>query len=339
MNAPSKLTLFDERVAVPRDEAEAVVEAILSGVGCPSDTARQVAEHLVESDLSGVESHGVMRVLQYVEQFRGGYMDAQGRPSVVTHDRYDEVDGGGGIGIPAMHLAVAHSIRAVEKHGIFALPIRNLGHTGRLGAFAETAADAACLMIIIGGGGRRQWRQVAPHGGRQALLPTNPWSIGIPGGERGAVVLDFATGMVAGGWIYAARAAGGLLPDGVLVDKDGCLSRQPAAYFDGGAILPKGGALGYGLSVMAELIGEAMLGPVTVEANWLMITMQPGRYRQADAYREVAEEILAEIRNSPPADGFSQVEIPGEMERKQRTDANEKIALPTKTWKAILELM
>ena len=335
---PSKLTLFEERVRVPRREAEDLIEAILVGIGCPRDVAQIVARHLVEADLSGVESHGVMRVLQYVEQYQSGYMSIEGRPVIIEHDGFTEVDGGAGIGIPAMRLAVTHSLSAVNKRGIFALPIRNLGHTGRLGAFTETAADAGCLMIIIGGGGRRQWRQVAPYGGHRAMLPTNPWSLGIPGGDRGPVVLDFATGMIAGGWIYAAQSAGGLLPDGVLLDKEGRLSRDPRAYFDGGAILPKGGPMGYGLAVMAEMISEAMLGPVTTEANWLMITMETARYREPGTFQAVAEEVLSELRNSPPADGFSRVEIPGEKEREHRNNAGDYIALPVKTWGQILAL-
>ena len=335
---PSKLTLFDERVQVPCREAEDTLGAILLRNGCPQEVAQMVAEHLVEADMSGVESHGVMRILQYIEQYQSGYMDVRGRPAIIERDGFTEVDGGGGIGIPAMHLAVAHSLSAVEKQGIFALPIRNLGHTGRLGAYTEAAADAGCLMLLVGGGGRHQWRQVAPHGGHQAMLPTNPWSMGIPGGERGPVVLDFATGMIAGGWLYAARAAGGLVPDGTLLDKEGRPSRDPTAYFDGGAILPKGGPLGYGLAVMAEMIGEAMLGPVTIEANWLMITVETTRYREQAMFRAVAEEVLSELRNSPPADGFSRVQIPGEKEREQHSSGGNCIAVPARTWRQILAL-
>ncbi len=334
---PSKLTLFDDRVQVPCAEAEDTLAAIFARAGCSREVARMVARHLVDASRSGVESHGVVRALQYIEQFRSGYMRADGRPSIVEHARFTEVDGGGGIGIPAMRLALEHSLGAVRARGVFALPIRNLGHTGRLGAFTEAAADAGCLMILIGGGGRRKWRQVAPYGGRRAMLPTNPWSIGIPGGERGPVVLDCATGMIAGGWVYAARSAGGLLPDGVMLDSGGQISRDPQAYFNGGAILPKGGPLGYGLAVVAELIGEALLGPVAVEANWLMITVDATRYREHAHFRAAAEEALSELRNSPPADGFSRVEIPGEKEREQHNGVN-RIAVPARTWRQILAL-
>ena len=334
----SKLTLFESRVQVSCRQAEDLLTSILLDCDCPHEVAHMVAQHLVDADKSGVESHGVMRILQYVEQYQNGYMDAAGLATIVEHEQFTEVDGGRGIGIPAMHLAVKHSLAVVKKQGVCALPIRNLGHTGRLGEFTEIAANAGCLMIIIGGGGRHTWRQVAPYGGRHARLPTNPWCIGIPGGARGPVVLDAATGMLAGGWIYAARAAGGLLPDAAILDRDGNPSRDPQAYFDGGAILPKGGSLGYGLAVLAELIGEAMLGPVTTEANWLMISLDTTRYQQPSMLQTVAEEVLSELRNTPPTDGFTRVEIPGEKERDHHHAAGDFIAIPQKTWQQILAL-
>ncbi|MGI9310360.1 MAG: Ldh family oxidoreductase [bacterium] len=336
-----KLTLPEARVRVGCARAAGRLGAILRRVGCARDVADAVAAHLVEASRMGVESHGVVRVIQYVEQFRRGAehadgMRAEARPAIVERDGLTEVDGDGGIGIVAMQLALEHSLRRVERDGIVAVAVRNAGHTGRLGAFTEAAADASCMMILIGGGNRAQWRQVAPHGGRAAMLPTNPWSIAIPGGARGPVVLDFATGAIAGGWIYAARSAGALLPDGALIDRHGRPSRDPQAYFDGGAILPKGGALGYGLGLIAELIGEAMLGPVAGEANSLMITMDALRYNEQHRFRAVAETLLAELRATPTADGFARVEIPGERERERATD--DRIAVPARTWAQILAL-
>ena len=252
-----------------------------------------------------------MRVLQYVKQFQSGYMRIDGSAKIIEHDTFTEIDGGGGIGIPTMLKAVEHSASMVSEKGIYALPIRNVGHTGRLGAFTELAAEAGCLMIVVGGGGRQKWRQVAPYGGRKAVLPTNPWSIAIPGGDRGPVVLDFATAMIAGGWLYAAQSADALLPSGSIIDAQGKPSRNPEDYFNGGAILPKGGPMGYGLAVMAEMIGEAMLGPVAVEANTLMITMDTHRYREPHIFQAAAEEILADLRASPAMEKNAVVEIPG----------------------------
>jgi len=335
----SKLSLDSDRIVIPAANVQRVIETILQHAGCSSSVAQEVADHLIDTELCGVESHGVMRVMQYADQFAKGVMNPSVEAVIVKNDRSgDEVDGRGGIGIPAMRLAVDHCVSLAKERGIAALPVRHVGHTGRLGAYAERAAHEGCLVIIIGGGGRQNWRQVTPYGGRKALLPTNPFCFGIPGGQRGPVIVDFATSIIAGGWLYAARAAGAKVPFGSIMNRDGALSDDPADYFNGGAILPKGGAMGYGLAVMAELICEAMLGPVTTEVNWFVMAVDATRYREPHVMTSVAEEILAEIRACPPAEGVKRVEVPGERERRHRDDNRERIiALPELTWTAMCE--
>jgi LDH2 family malate/lactate/ureidoglycolate dehydrogenase len=335
----SKLNLRDGRVAVAAAEAVAVVAEIFLRVGCSEGVARQVAEHLADASLCGVESHGLMRALQYVEQFQSGYMNPAAEACIVTTARgATEVDGGGGIGIPAMGLAYEHGMELARQSGVSALAVRNVGHTGRHGAYADEAAERGFLTICTGGGNRRTWRQVAPHGGARALLPTNPWCVGIAGGARGPVVMDFATSKIAGGWIYAARSAGALLPEGCLIDAEGKPTRDPEDYFAGGAILPAGGHKGYALAVIGEMIGEALLGPSTTETNWLLIVVDAARFREAPAMQSAAETVLAELRGCPPAPGFDRVEVPGERERECRERANGIIHVPQATWQQVLAL-
>jgi len=339
-NVRSKLELSDERVLVPVDEMIALVSNIFLNVGCSKQAARQIAEHLTDSNLCGMESHGLMRTLQYVDQFESGTMSAAKEPQLIVNSRGAKIiDGNGGHGIPAMHLALETACEDAKGNGMSVLAVRHVGHTGRLGAFAEAAANRGNLCIIFGGGGRETWRQVAPYGGKRAMLPTNPYCIGIPGGNRGPVVLDFATSKIAGGWIYAARSAGATLPDNVLMDSDGNVTRDPEDYFRGGAIMPSGGQKGYALALVAEIMAEAMLGPTETEGNWLMITLDTTLYREPNKMQQIAEEILDELRNCPPAPGFERVEIPGEREREHRekTEATG-IAMPQQTWQQMLEL-
>lgn len=337
MSGAGKLVGEGERLRVSLAEADAVVCRILRVAGCDEAVAKEVAAHLVDASASGVESHGIMRVLQYAEQFRGGYMQPRAGIVLSTTTRgATEVDGGGGIGIPAMRRGVEHAVAMAKSNGIAAVAVRNVGHTGRLGAYAEAAAEAGCLVLIVGGGGRENWRQVAPHGGRKAILPTNPYCIGAPGGARGPVVADFATSMLAGGWLYAARSAGARLPEGALIDPEGQPTTDPEDYFRGGAILPRGGPMGYGLAVLAEMIGEAMLGPVTTEVNWLIIALDAARHRDEAVRSRVAEEILAELRGCPPAAGVTAVEVPGEREQARRVVARtDGLWVPARTWAQI----
>lgn len=339
MEYRSKLDLKGDREPVPASEATALLVSIFSRLGCHDDTAQRVADHLVDTSLCGMESHGVMRTLQYAEQMRTGYMKADAQAHVTDNGRGGlVVDGGGGIGIPAMLKAYETGMETALATGISALAIRHVGHTGRHGAFADTAAERGFLTICVGGGNRQTWRQVAPYGGAKAMLPTNPWCIGIPGGPRGPVVLDFATSKIAGGWIYAARSAGALLPEGCVIDRNGNPTRDPEDYFAGGAILPSGEHKGYGLALIGELIGEAMLGPSTTECNWLLITLDTSRFRDGNAMTSAAEEVLAELRDCPPAPGYDRVEIPGERERAYRAASGNVLHIPTSTWTDIQTL-
>ncbi len=336
---PSKLDV-DARHVVATDDMTALAARIFEACGCDADIAAMVAEHLVETNLRGIESHGVMRLMQYAEQLSSGYMTPSGRPELRQNERGAwVVSANGGFGIPALHLAMEKGIDVAKTSGISVVAVQDCGHTGRLGAYAEQGADAGCLTIIIGGGGHKEWPQVAPYGGAKGRLPTNPYALGIPGGERGPVVVDFATGKIAGGWIYAARSAGVQLPPESLIDPDGNPTRDPEEYYKGGAILPMAGPKGYGLALFAELMGEAMLGPVTTEMNWLIISMDITLYNDAARYQAIAEDVLAEIRTCPPADGFETVEVPGERERNLAQKNRPKgIAIPVETWKQIITL-
>jgi len=336
----SKLELREDRVLLDVGEIIDRVTRIFENIGCSKQIAHEVAEHLADSNLCGVESHGLMRTLQYVEQFECGYMRPDVEAEIKTGERGATlVDGNGGIGIPAMRLAIDEGCRLAGEHGVSSLAIVNVGHTGRLGAFTEEAARRGFLSICFGGGGREKWRQVAPYGGRQGMLPTNPYSIAVPGGERGPMMFDFATSKIAGGWIYAARSAGAQLPENVLMDSDGNVTRDPEDYFRGGAIMPSGGHKGYALALAAELVAEAMLGPTRTEGSWLLLTVDSSRYREPSAMQAIAEEIIEELRNCPPAPGFARVEIPGEREREYRESTRgEGIALPRKTWQQIRQL-
>jgi len=338
-NVNSKLFLKGKRIDVEIRTSIRVLNEIFLSLGCSKEISQEVSEHLTDSNLCGMESHGVMRVLQYAEQFQSGYMNAKAKPKVlIDSNGIKRISGNGGIGIPIMTIAYNAGINDAKKYGVSALSIRNVGHTGRHGAFADDAANKGILTICIGGGNRHTWRQVAPYGGLKALLPTNPWCIGIPGGDLGPVVLDFATSKIAGGWIYAAKSANALLPEDCIIDKNGNPSQNPDDYFDGGAILPSGAQKGYGLALIGELIGEALLGPSTTEANWLLVSIDTSKFRNKSKMRASAEEVLDEIRKCTPTEGFKRVEIPGERERQSRNNANGIISMPESTWMQILEL-
>jgi uncharacterized oxidoreductase len=335
----TKLELPSGRVAVPEFEASRIVVDIFNRLGCQNVISQAISDHLIDANLCGMESHGVMRVMQYAERIRNGTMRINVQPETRTTEHgMTIVDGGMGSGIPTMTFAYKTAMELASDCGLSAVSILNTGHTGRHGAFADEAASKGFLTICTGGGNHRVHGQVAPHGGSRGMLPTNPWCIGIPGGDRGPVVMDFATGVIGGGWAYAAQSAGALLPEGCIIDKDGNPTRNPEDYFEGGAILPMGAHKGYALSLVAELIGEAMLGPSSPECNWFLLAINTRKYRAPEALQAAAEDVLADIRACPPASGFDRVEIPGEREREQRKRSNGILAIPEETWRQVLAL-
>jgi uncharacterized oxidoreductase len=335
----TKLELRSRRVAVPEFEVSRIVVDIFNRLGCQNVISQAISDHLIDANLCGMESHGVMRVMQYAERIRNGTMRINVQPETRTTEHgMTIVDGGMGSGIPTMTFAYKTAMELASDCGLSAVSILNTGHTGRHGAFADEAASKGFLTICTGGGNHRVHGQVAPHGGSRGMLPTNPWCIGIPGGDRGPVVMDFATGVIGGGWAYAAQSAGALLPEGCIIDKDGNPTRNPEDYFEGGAILPMGAHKGYALSLVAELIGEAMLGPSSPECNWFLLAINTRKYRAPEALQAAAEDVLADIRACPPASGFDRVEIPGEREREQRKRSNGILAIPEETWRQVLAL-
>jgi uncharacterized oxidoreductase len=322
---------------LPVDGLTRFAEAFLTALGCNGPVAAEVAGHLVDADLKGVYSHGTMRLAQYLDWARVGMFDPAGEPQLSdVAARAPMVDGANGFGMPAMRVAVDEGVRRAHANGVAAVGVVNVGHTGRLGAFAEQAAEAGCLAILFGGGRRRDWRQVAPYGGAKGMLPSNPYAFGIPGGEQGPVVLDFATAAGAGGKIYAARYAGRPLPDGLCIDAAGNPTTNPDDFYNGGALLPMAGPKGYGMALVAELVGEAMLGPAMHGLNWICVFIVLASYQTLGTYRVAAEECLAELRACPPAPGFDAVEIPGERERRlERERRTLGVPMPAATLEAM----
>lgn len=329
--------MLDSDPRIPAGPLTDFGQRFLAAMGCTDAIAREVAEHLVESDLRGVYSHGIFRIDQYADQARDGIY-VPGAEPVLTEAEGGAplVDGGNGFGIPALRLATDVAIERAKRDGTSAVGVANVAHTGRIGAFAETAANAGCLAIILGGGSRAEWRQVAPFGGTKAVLPTNPYAFGVPGGDHGPVVLDFATAAGAGGKIYAAKLAGRQLPEGMCINAAGEPTTDPNDYFNGGALLPMAGPKGYGMALVAELLGEAILGEAKNGMNWICVCIDLSRFRDKTAYHQAAESCLAELRACPPAPGFDRVEVPGERENRMRAERlRDGVPIPAESLQAL----
>ena len=319
-------------------QARKLGTAILTKAGVNEAVAETVADHLTESDLRGVGSHGLVRLVRYVEQIEAGHINLQGEVTVIEDlPALVRIDGGGGFGIAALGEATHRAIAKAKASAVAAATVSNCSHTGRIGAFVEEAANAGCFALILGGGAHRTIPTVAPHGGRKGVFDTNPYALALPGEGSDPVVADFATSVISQGKLLLYRHAGKPVPEGWVMDAAGNPSCDPEVYYNGGALLPAGGHKGYGLAVMAELIGHALLGEAH-ECNWLVVVLDLWGIRPEKDYRQAAGELLDKVRNCPPAKGFDEVLLPGDPEHRIHAERLQTgIPVPESTWTRIRE--
>lgn len=235
----------------------------LGALGLPADRAELVARSLTESDLRGHASHGVRRLVPYADQVRTGSLDPTAAPVLETGTpaAVAIVDGHDGFGQVTATAAVEALLERVPRTAVGVAVLRRCQHVGRLGEYVEQLADHGLVGLAFANADPC----VAPWGGRERMLGTNPmaWAVPTPGGTP-PLVVDFATSATAEGKLAVSRARGEQVPSGLLVDAQGRDSTDPADFYDGGALLPFGGAAGghkgYGLSVALDLVAGLLSG-------------------------------------------------------------------------------
>jgi LDH2 family malate/lactate/ureidoglycolate dehydrogenase len=320
-------------------QLEALLIDIFVAIDTPPDIAQYVSSSLVDSSLKGVDSHGVMRASLYVDQIASGWIKPAARPKIEKETPTTAIVRGNlGFGIYALGYAMDLAIRKAKASQVATVGLVESTHTGRLGQFVELAAEQNVVAVLIGGGAHRNTdRSVAPYGSAKPIMATNPYAFGLPGGRFGPVVVDIATSTVAEGKLRVFRAKHGELPPGWILDKDGRPSTNVEDFYNGGMLLPAADHKGYGLALVAELLGDALLG-VPYEMNWFIIAIDIASFRPVTEFTRASEEFLQEVKNVPPARGFDEVLIPGELEaRIAKQRAVEGIPIPDETWQKIQE--
>ncbi|MBT6274318.1 MAG: Ldh family oxidoreductase [Chromatiales bacterium] len=318
-------------------ELVALIRNCLAAGGFSQTNSEVVALHLVDAEMKGVASHGINRLGLYLSEAAKDVIDAEAQP-VVTHPRDGvvHVDGARGIGIVAMAHATEALVEEAGKRSLAVAGVVNCGHSGRMGAYAEQAAAAGFLAMSFGGGGRRKWGNVVPFGGVQPVMSTNPYTLALPGLPHDPVVADFAISTLATGKVAVARANGELLPPDAVIDRAGNPTCDPEDYYAGGALLPAAGPKGSGLGIIAEMMGDAMLGDC-VEYNWLMVLVRADVFQPMAEYQRRAEGFVEEVRNSKTAPGVERVLMPGERETALAAEADrEGIRIGDGVWAGIV---
>lgn len=341
---------------VPVDRLTALVDGIFRAAGCHADEAARIAHGLVGANLTGHDSHGVVRVPRYVEWLEGGRVFANRTPAVVTEtDALAVVDGRLGFGQTVGPVAVDLGIAKAKRSGVTLVAVRNSGHLGRIGEWAERAAAAGLVSIHFVN--VRGSLLVAPFGGTERRLSTAPVSIGVPKSDGPPIILDFATSYVAEGKVMVAFTGGKTLPPQALIEPDGTFSGNPETLYGRdadphspdarkgeGAIRAFGEHKGSGLAFMTELLAGALTGSGTAGpadgrglCNGMLSTYidpavlgdLPWMEREIAAYTEFYKSAR------PDRDG-GQVLTPGEPERLLRAERTaEGVPLPERVWEGL----
>jgi LDH2 family malate/lactate/ureidoglycolate dehydrogenase len=316
---------------------------IFVAAGTPEDLAQHVARHLVMANLSGHDSHGVIRIPRYVQSIEQGSLVADARPEVVRDwPGAAVVDAKRGFGQVAASFGLDVAIQKASQLGVGAASIRRSNHIGRLGDYGEAAAARGYIAVVTYGSAGPNSGHAAPFGGAARHLGTNPLSVGIPGGDCDPVVVDFATTVVAEGKIQVARAKHAPLPPGSIVDKDGQPSTNAEDFYAGGMILSAGGHKGYGLSLVTALLGAGLTAEEAPQngrgGGVFVLAINPRAFTEAAVYGQTIDNLTGAVKAVPPAPGVDEVMLPGGPEAKSRAERRAQgVPIPEDTWKALVE--
>ena len=316
---------------------DALARRILVAAGAPDDIAECVAESLIEANLKGVDSHGVMNLPFYLEEIEDGDLVPTGRMTVEQETVGTAVlRGGYGFGMYILREATEFAIAKAREQRAVSVGVVDLCHTGRVGWFAEAIAAAGMFGVVFGGGAHRNYRTSPPHGGAEPFFSTNPYAFGMPGGRFGPVVADFATSTVADGKVRAYHARGEQVPEGWIVDKAGNPTTDPQDFLDGGMHIPAAHHKGYGMALIAELMSDAMM-PHKHQFNWLVTVVDITAFRPRGDYEASADALLQKVKDVPPAAGVDGVLLPGEPEALSATERAAGIPVPDPVWEELGE--
>src|ERR1700733_7631141 len=320
-----------------------------------SEEARRVATYLTTANLTGHDSHGVIRVPVYMRWKKmGSVVPNQTAEVVVDTPSLAVVDGKFGCGQTVAPVAVRLGIEKCKKSGLAAVALRNAGHIGRVGDWAEMAAAEGLVSVhFVNDAGSVL---VAPSGGVERRLSTAPYCVGSPRQGERPIVLDFATSIVAEGKVLVASRGGKKLPKGALVDLDGGLSEDPTVLYgpyqaEGprdpsqgkGAIRAFGEHKGSGLALICELLGGALTGTGATGPNrrfangMFAVYVDPKVVDPANFFDGEISRYVSYFKDTKPAAGIDSVLIPGEPEAKMRAERTKNgVPLPDDTWAAIV---
>lgn len=327
-----------------------LIHRLLTAKGVSESEANVVAAELCEANLVGHDSHGIMRIVQYAQMMDDGYV-RPGQPFEVLRETpvIAVADGHFNFGQVTAMEGLRLGLAKAQAAGTATILLRNCNHVGRLGSYTHRAARAGMVAMMAvnapGPGG------VAPFGGKDRRLGTNPISIAAPCGDD-ALVLDMTTSATAEGKLRVSYQKGESISEGLIIDGYGRPSTNPADYYTKpyGAILPLGGALmghkGFGLSVMIDVVCGILSGsgvarddlPRGANGVWLHL-LNIEEFLPRAEYDTWMQRYVTHLKECPRLPGVEEILLPGEIEVRRRQERERGgVPIPDETWRQITDL-
>lgn len=319
---------------MPNLQADRLAELVIlvtRAMGSSEAEARDVADHLVAANLAGHDSHGVGMIPDYVRMLHEGLLV----PNQVLRTVSDQgavlvLDANRGFGQAMAKEAMRRGIERARAMGSATVALRNSAHVGRVGHWAEQCCAAGMVSVHFVNVGDHDPLQ-APWGCSDGRLGTNPVAVGVPGADgQPLFLLDMATSAIAFGKARVARNKGVPVPEGVLIDEAGRPTTDPTRYVDErrGALLAFGAHKGSGLAILAEVLGAAVTGGISIAPHFprnggivnsmLSFILDMKSMGEPHGIAREAQAIGDWVKASPPAPGFTSVLLPGEPEMQAR---------------------
>ncbi|WIW50222.1 Ldh family oxidoreductase (plasmid) [Bradyrhizobium sp. 62B] len=334
---------------VNADRLTHICATLLQAAGASEEEAQAVAAGCVNANLTGHDSHGVIAIPTYIDWIKTGKIVPGANWTIVNESSTTAViDGQWGFGFHVNAKAMALAIEKAKTANVAACTVFRQSHVGRLAAYPLMAARAGMIGLAAANSGGSP-KYVAPFGGREARLGTNPISIAVPSALDAPFLLDMATSAVAVGKIQLAIARGEEIPEGWIVDAQGRPTTDPCDYRKGGSLLPLGGSEGYkgtGLAAMAEVLCGLLSGagfggePSGDYTNGcFMAVFNVAAFRSVDQFKKDVAEFAQYLKSTLPSEGSSGVFHPGEIGHiREQERAAKGIEIEDATWETLRAL-
>ena len=321
---------------------------IFAAAGATSDEAQIVSDALVEANLAGHDSHGILRIPEYVRWMEQGLVTMGAHITIVREsDSFAVIDGGWGFGQVVGREAMEVAIQKAEQAGVGTVAASQCCHIGRVGDYpmmAATRGMVAVMFVNTHGGGKL----VAPWGGKERRLSANPMSISIPRTAGTPIVVDISTSAIAEGKVRSMLNRNVPVPPGNIMDSEGNPTTDAAKFYGppAGALLPFGAHKGFALGLVTDILAGALSGggcsrkdAGRVGNTFLVFVVNIDRLRGEQPFHADVEQLVEFVKSSDLAPGFTEILVPGEPEasEKERRQRNG-VPVDSETWRQITEV-